>query len=98
MQKMEQLEIFLLGPFCIFTLPQKTNMIVKFEDNKNETKISADGGKVKFSCKEGYKLTGSQTVHCKSNGISVNGDWNSDFPTCESTYARMNATVPWTNC
>ncbi|XP_065845158.1 sushi, von Willebrand factor type A, EGF and pentraxin domain-containing protein 1-like isoform X2 [Oscarella lobularis] len=82
-------------PFCIFTLPQKT-----FEDNKNETKIYADGGKVKFSCKEGYKLTGSQTVHCKSNGISVNGYWNSDFPTCKRiscSHPKLSQKLIWIN-
>ena len=87
-REMEQLEIFLLGPFCIFTLPQKTNTIVKFEDNKNETKIYAYGGKVKFSCKEGYELDGPKTVHCTSNRISIIGQWDSPFPTCKSIYAH----------
>ena len=63
-------------------------MIVELEGNKNEAKISADGGKVKFSCKEGYELDGQQTVNCMSNGISIIGQWNSPFPTCKSIYAH----------
>ncbi|XP_065845163.1 sushi, von Willebrand factor type A, EGF and pentraxin domain-containing protein 1-like isoform X3 [Oscarella lobularis] len=71
-------------PFCIFKPRLLLNMVVEFEDNKNETKIYADGRKVKFSCKEGYELDGQQIVNCTSNGISIIGQWNSPFPTCKT--------------